>query len=152
MSMNRRRRRRSVPTLNTASLPDLIFTVLFFFMIVTHMRKVTPRVQYQVPAGTELQRLTKKSAVSYIFIGRPPGQNESRIQLNDKFASASQVADYVTSERSRMSDADREAMTVSLKADRNTPMGMLTDVKQALRRANALTINYSATNKNGKKE
>ena len=31
-------------------------------------------------------------------------------------------------------------------------MGMLTDVKQALRRANALTINYSATNKNGKKE
>lgn len=150
MNMSRRKRR-TVPSLNTASLPDLIFTVLFFFMIVTHMRKVTPKVEYQVPAGTELQRLTKKSSVSYIYIGRPAGSKECRIQLNDKFADANQVAGYVSDERSRMSEADRQAMTVSLKVDRQTPMGMVSDVKQALRRANALTINYSAVNKLEKK-
>ena len=62
---------RSVPTLNTSSLPDLIFTVLFFFMVVTHMRQVTLKVRFRVPQGTELTRLTKKSAVSYVYIGRP---------------------------------------------------------------------------------
>ena len=71
MSMMFRRRSREVPGLNTSSLPDLIFSVLFFFMIVTHMRHVTVKVKYQVPQGKELTRLTKKSAVSYIYIGRP---------------------------------------------------------------------------------
>lgn len=66
-----RRRTHSVPGLNTSSLPDLIFTVLFFFMIVTHMRKTVLKVHFQVPQGTELTRLTKKSAVSYIYIGKP---------------------------------------------------------------------------------
>ena len=66
-----KRTRREIPGLNTSSLPDLIFTVLFFFMIVTHMRKVTLKVKYQVPQGTELTRLTKKTAVSYIYIGKP---------------------------------------------------------------------------------
>jgi hypothetical protein len=71
MSMNFHRRSHEVPGLNTSSLPDLIFSVLFFFMIVTHMRHVTVKVKYQVPQGKELTRLTKKSAVSYIYIGRP---------------------------------------------------------------------------------
>lgn len=64
------RDRRQMPQLNTASLPDLIFTVLFFFMVVTHMRTVTLKVSFRVPQGTELTRLTKKTAVSYIYIGR----------------------------------------------------------------------------------
>ena len=63
--------RRQMPQLNTASLPDLIFTVLFFFMVVTHMRTVTLKVSFRVPQGTELTRLTKKTAVSYVYIGRP---------------------------------------------------------------------------------
>ncbi|MBO4827226.1 MAG: biopolymer transporter ExbD [Prevotella sp.] len=146
-----RRRRRTVPTLNTASLPDLIFTVLFFFMIVTHMRKVTPKVEYQVPAGTELQRLTKKSSVSYIYIGTRADNRQTAIQLNDKFADAGEVANYVSSERERMSEEDRQQMTVSLKVDRHTPMGVVNDVKQSLRKANALTVNYSAVNKSAKK-
>ena len=62
--------RRSVPQLNTASLPDLIFTVLFFFMVVTHMRQTTIKVEFRMPQGTQLTRLTKKSTVSYIYIGK----------------------------------------------------------------------------------
>jgi biopolymer transport protein ExbD len=139
-----RRREHTLPGLNTSSLPDLIFTVLFFFMIVTHMRKVTPKVQYREPAGTELQRLTKKSAISYIYIGRQKGDATTRIQLNDKFVSAADVADYVAAERNRMQPEDVQAMTVSMKIDKQTPMGVVTDVKQALRKANALKVNYSA--------
>lgn len=145
-----RRRSHEVPGLNTSSLPDLIFTVLFFFMIVTHMRKATLKVRYQIPQGTELTRLVRKSAVSYIYIGRPVGKDAagSRIQLNDKFASADEVEDYMTAERSRMSPEDLPRMTVSIKADEHTRMGMVTDVKQALRRAKVQRINYSARQKN----
>lgn len=144
-----KQKRRNVPGLNTASLPDLIFTVLFFFMIVTHMRKVAVKVKYQVPQGTELTRLTKKSTVSYIYIGKVQGtegkeQGQIVVQLNDKLTNPSEVEEYITAERNRMSAEDAQQMTVSIKADRNADMGVVTDVKQALRNANALRINYSA--------
>lgn len=141
-----RRASHQVPGLNTAALPDLIFTVLFFFMIVTHMRKVELKVKYQVPAGTELSRLTKKSTVTYIYIGRGVGGSDTkmRVQLNDKLSDVSDIVDYIVEERKRMSPEDVGKMTVSIKADRQADMGLITDVKQALRQANALRINYSA--------
>ena len=141
-----RHREHEIPGLNMSSMPDLIFTVLFFFMIVTHMRSTPVKVQYQMPQGTELTRLTKKSAVTYIYIGKPVGTNDSvvRIQLNDKFADAGNIPAYIVKERGRMSAEDAQAMTVSLKADRNTDMGTITDVKQALRQAKAYRINYSS--------
>lgn len=154
MSMMFRRKKREVPGLNTSSLPDLIFSVLFFFMIVTHMRQVTLKVKYQVPQGKELTRLTKKSAVSYIYIGKPVSATTGRqvgdstmIQLNDKYATAAEVTDYLQAEKKRMSPEDQQRMTVSIKADRNTKMGVITDVKQALRQAKALRVNYSAADK-----
>jgi len=153
--MNFRKKSHEVPGLNTSSLPDLIFSVLFFFMIVTHMRQVTLKVECRVPQGKNLTRLTKKSAVSYIYIGKPTKDlkgkygDGTQIQLNDKFATAPEVMDYVTAEKKRMSPEDQRLMTVSIKADRDTKMGVITDVKQALRQAKALRINYSAQ-ENGK--
>ena len=145
-----KRTRREIPGLNTSSLPDLIFTVLFFFMIVTHMRKVTLKVKYQVPQGTELTRLTKKTAVSYIYIGKPVTgtvQGNTVIQLNDKYATTTDIIDYIAAEKSRMSPEDQQQMTVSIKADRSTKMGIISEVKQALRKSKALKISYSATEK-----
>lgn len=147
------RRRRSMPVLNTSSLPDLIFTVLFFFMVATHMRKVTLKVDYTVPQGTQLTRLTKKSAVTYIYIGSPVGAKvaggapESRIQINDKYVSAADIAACMSAEKRRMSAEDRLRMTVSVKADGATPMSLINEVKMALRKANVRKINYSAEKK-----
>ena len=147
-----KRTRREIPGLNTSSLPDLIFTVLFFFMIVTHMRKVTLKVRYQVPQGTELTRLTKKTAVSYIYIGKPAvgsdiDKAKTAIQLNDKYATTADIIDYIAAEKSRMTPEDQQQMTVSIKADKNTKMGIISEVKQALRKSKALKISYSATEK-----
>lgn len=150
------RRRHEVPGLNTASLPDLIFSVLFFFMIVTHMQKVAVKVQFRTPQGTELTRLTKKTAITYIYMGKPAGDlqktlgTETRIQLNDKFGSVADVIDYVSAEKERMSPEDQEQMTVSIKADRATRMNVVNEVKLALRQAKAYRINYSATDKDRK--
>ncbi len=148
--------KRKVPALNMASMPDLIFTVLFFFMIVTHMRDVTPKVRYEVPKGTELTKTPSNEI--YIFIGTPvdgkgrPVPGEPRIQLNDRFVSISMLGHEIERERGKMSETDRQQMVVSLRADRHTEMGIINDVKQELRKVGALNINYSAEKKKVKGE
>ena len=158
MSRFKRQRQRTVPALNVASLPDLIFTVLFFFMIVTHMRDVDPKVQYTVPQGTELAKEVNKSGLVYIFIGKPVDAqgrviaDEPRIQMGDRYVTVDEIGAEIEKERNRMSEDDRQRLTVSIRADRDTEMGLINDVKQALRKAGALYINYSATKEEKKKE
>lgn len=144
-----RRRRREVPGLNTASLPDLIFTVLFFFMIVTHMKEVTLKVRYRVPQGSGLSRLARKSAVVYVYIGRPAGRDDgpTRIQVDDRYVTPEALTDYLVARKRSMPPEDAARLVVSIKADRHTKMGVINDVKQALRRAKILKISYSATEK-----
>ena len=146
------KKEREMPELNTSSLPDLIFSILFFFMIVVTMREVELKVKITIPAGTELEKLEKKSAVSYIYVGPPTQQYRSamgsatRIQLNDRFAEPAEVMDFIAEERTHM--MDQTAQVVSLKVDQNTQMGIVTDIKQVLRKSWALKINYSATKRN----
>ena len=141
-----------MPEMNTSSLPDLIFTILFFFMIVTTMREVTLKVKFVVPAGTELEKLEKKSAVSFIYVGPPTDQlraqfgSTTRIQLNDRYAEPQEVMDFIYQERQSMSD--QTAQVVTIKADQKTQMGYITDIKEVLRRSWALKVNYSATHRN----
>ena len=132
------------------SLPDLVFAFLFFIMMVTSMREVTLMVQFRAPQATELQKLEKKSLVTFIYVGKPTQEyqakmgSEARLQLNDKFAEVSEIQDYIAQEKSSMKEEDQPFMTVSIKADKETKMGLITDVKQALREAYALKISYSA--------
>lgn len=146
--------KKGMPELNTSSLPDLIFTMLFFFMIVTTMREVTLKVQFQTPTATELEKLEKKSLVTFIYIGKPTQElqakmgAETRIQLNDRFADVTEVQDYIYQERELMNESDQPFMQVSIKADKDTKMGIITDVKQALRQSYALNISYSANSRN----
>ena len=152
MNVSRRHFRRpdySVPELNMASLPDLIFTVLFFFMIVTHMRDVEMKVRYQMPAGTEVEKQMHKGSVVHIYIGRAMdgSSDDYQIQLNDRLATVDDIARFVESERRRMPSEDQERMIVSIKADRDVPMAIINDVKQALRQSYALNVSYAAMEK-----
>lgn len=141
---------REVPELNTMSLPDLIFAFLFFIMMVTSMREVTMMVQVSLPNATELTKMEKKSLATYIYMGQPlqiyqdKYGTEATIQLNDKFATPGEIFDYIAQEKSSMSEADAPYMTTILKIDKDTKMGLVTDVKQRLREADALKIFYSA--------
>ena len=117
----RRKERRGMPEMNTSSLPDLIFTILFFFMMVTTMREVTLKVKFTIPAGTELEKLEKKSVVSFIYVG-PPTDNlraqmgsSTRIQLNDRFAEAKEVMDFVAAERQGMTNQAEHTSPTSKK-------------------------------------
>jgi biopolymer transport protein ExbD len=136
--------------INTASLPDIVFMLLFFFMVTTVMRETNLKVAVIVPEATEIKKLEKKSLVSVIYIGKPTRNlqkifgTEPRIQLNDAFATPDDIRDFVTSEREQMDENDQKQMTVSLKIDEKTSMGIVSEVKQELRKASALKINYSS--------
>ncbi len=140
-----------MPGINTSSLPDIIFMLLFFFMVSTTMREVTVRVKQRMPEATEVQKLEKKSLVSFIYIGEPKNSKlygtKSRIQLNDVFANVDDIPEFIAKEREARDEADRKFITTSLKVDGATKMGIVTDVKQELRKSGAFKINYSTRKK-----
>ena len=145
-----RRRRHNVPSLNMASMPDLIFTVLFFFMIVTHMRSDEVKVRLQVPQGKDVQKLTNRQSVVNIYVGRQVDretrrQGEWLVQLNGELVNPSEIPARIEAIRAVMAPENAEKLTVNLRADRHTPMGLISDVKEALQQSYALRINYSAT-------
>ena len=148
----KRKEGREMVEMNTSSLPDLIFTILFFFMMVTTMREVTLKVKFVVPQGTELEKLEKKSVVSYIYVGPPTDQlraqmgSGTRIQLNDRYAEPREVMDFVQAERQGMQNQTEQI--ISIKADKGTQMGYITDIKEVLRKSWALKLNYSASRRN----
>jgi len=140
-----------LPAISTASMPDIIFMLLFFFMVTTTMREVTLKVRIKPPEATEIQKLEKKALVSFIYIG-PPMQSklygtESRIQLNDSFRTVGDIAEFIYAEREARVEADRPFLTASLKVDATVKMGVVTDVKQELRKVGAFKINYSTRKK-----
>ncbi len=155
MSKFKKKKGQGNPKINTASLPDIVFMLLFFFMVATTMRETEVQVRVTVPEATEVKKLEKKSLVSYIYIGRPVAHiarmygTEPLIQLNDKLVSEEgipyeSIQDFVLFEREKLPESEKNKMTMSLRIDQNIQMGKVDDVKQALRRAKALIVNYSA--------
>ena len=149
MAVMKKKGNKGLPPISTASLPDVIFMILFFFMVSTTMRDQELLVRYKLPEATEVQKLEKKSLVSYIHIGQPSLAMQAKFgtapQLNDSYKTTKDILDFVAAERDKLSEADRASMTICLKADQTTKMGIVTDVKQELRRANALKVSYAAS-------
>ena len=151
MAVMKKKGDREVPAMSTTSLPDVVYIILFFFMLSTSMRDQELLVSYKLPEATEVQKLEKKNLVSYIHIGKPVLHMQAKfgtapkIQLNDSYKTTKDILDFAASERDKLSEADRASMTICLKADGGTKMGIIADVKQELRRANALKISYASS-------
>ncbi len=148
MSMFKKGGKKEVPGVGVSS--DIVFMLLFFFMVTTQMRDTEDKVMVKVPSASEAVKLERKDLSSYINVGTPIRSlqaqygTETRIQLNDSFKTTKDIRDFVAAERESMSEGDRAFMTVCIKADENTRMGIVTDIKQELRRCSALKIMYSA--------
>ena len=142
--------KKAMPALTTSSLSDIVFMLLFFFMVPTSMRETENKVLVKLPEATEIEKLDRKDLTSYINIGPPVKHlqaqygTDARIQLNDSFKTTDEIRDFIAAERDALSEADRQFMTVAIKADENVRMGIITDVKQELRRCSALKIMYAA--------
>ncbi|WP_081210441.1 ExbD/TolR family protein [Salegentibacter sediminis] len=149
MSKFKKKTNEGQPAISTASLPDIVFMLLFFFMVVTVMRQNTLMVKNKLPYANQVEKLDKKDLVMYIYAGKPSPRyqqrfgTEARIQLNDKFASVSEVQQFIYSERETKREELIPYLTTALKVDEETNMGLVSDIKQELRKAEALKINYT---------
>ncbi|MGB0523501.1 MAG: ExbD/TolR family protein [Flammeovirgaceae bacterium] len=132
----------------TSALPDIIFMLLFFFMVTTVLREVTLLVKNALPTASQIQKLEKKSLVSYIYVGEPKETerygSSPRIQLNDVLVTTDDIPQFIFEEKGKLSEGERDKLTISLKIDREAKMGIVSDVRQQLREANALKVNYAS--------
>lgn len=149
MSKFKKKKEGDLPAVNTASLPDIVFMLLFFFMTVTVMKDSTLMVKNELPFADQVQKLDKKDRIIYIYAGKPSQRYQetfgtaAKIQLNDKFADVSDVASYILAERASKRQELQNVLTTALKVDGETNMGLISDIKQELRKVNALKINYT---------
>ncbi len=130
----------------TAALPDIIFMLLFFFMVTTVMRENTINVKQKMPDGTELRKLQRKSLVSYLYLGEPKNTvlygDEPKIQTNDVFIEVKDITLWVSKEKDKLSENERDQITIAFKADEEVKMGLISDVELKLRKANALKVMF----------
>jgi len=137
-------------SISTASLPDIVFMLLFFFMVATVLRTEDEKVQVTKPEASELYKVEKKHLIRYVNIGTPMDTRygtEPVIQLNDQFSQPEEIQEWIVKERETLAESEQSKMWVSLKVDKETKMGIVTDVKQELRKATALKVLYSATSR-----
>ncbi len=139
---------RKLPAINTSALTDIVFMLLFFFMVATKMRDREMKIRTQLPQATEVEKLEKKSRLNYIFVGPPLDKafgTTPRVQLDDAFATVDDIQQYITLQNSKKDEREIPYMTTSLKADKTVKMGIVTDIKQELRKVNALKLSYTAS-------
>ena len=138
-----------LPAVSTASLPDIVFMLLFFFMTVTTMKDSSLMVANTLPNASEIKKLEKKDRVIYIYVGTPTQEyqkvfgTEPKIQLNNKFANVDEVGSFILAERAKKPQELQNVLTTALKVDKEANMGLITDIKQQLREVNALKVNYT---------
>jgi len=149
MSKFNAKKEKELPAVSTASLPDIVFMLLFFFMTVTVMKSDDLKVENTLPNATEIKKLEKKDRIIYIHIGKPRKGMEalygtaSRVQIDDAFINIDEVGSAVLAKMGEMPEQIQKYATIALKVDKRANMGMVADVKQELRKVNALKINYT---------
>ena len=131
----------------TSALPDIIFMLLFFFMVTTVMRESEVKVEQQLPRAEQIKKLEKKNLVSHIYIGKPREVSrfgaEPRIQVNDAFITTGEIVQFIEEERSKLDENEKNQLTMSLKVDSEAKMGLITDVQEEFKEANALKVMYA---------
>ena len=153
MSKFKKKRGKASPAISTASLPDIIFMLLFFFMVVTVLRDSELKLTVVTPQATELTKLTEKSLVNYLYIGKPKEKYQieygtaPRLQLGDKFATVNDIPVFLEQHKVNVPENKRNRITSSLKVDGDVTMGIVQDVKTKLRKSGQLIVNYSAKQK-----
>lgn len=134
----------SIPT---SSMPDVVFMLLFFFMVTTEMRESTIEVQQRIPEATQMRKLARKTLVTNLHIGEPRKTEqfgkEPKIQANDAFIELRDIILWVNKEKDKLPEAEREQLTIALKVDSEAKRGIIADVETELREANARKILYT---------
>jgi biopolymer transport protein ExbD len=140
----------------TSSMPDVVFMLLFFFMVTTEMRKSSIEVKQVIPKASQLRKLERKTLVANLYIGQPTKPEygtEEKIQANDAFIGTGDIIRWVNQEKSGLVESERDQLTISIKGDKDAKRGIIADVETELRKGNARKVLYTATdNSNARKK
>jgi len=142
------KKKKETPAVSTASLPDIVFMLLFFFMVTTTMRETDLKIENPVlPSATEVKKLEHKSLVTTIYVGKAKdekyGGKFNSIQLNDKIGTPDDIPAFIAAAQEEVAEEEIPFMTTSIKADRQSNVGTLTDIRLKLRDVNALKLSLS---------
>ena len=154
MSKFKKKKSGGTPGISTASLPDIVFMLLFFFMTATTMKDSDLKIENKLPKANQTAKLHKKQYVMYIYAGKPSERYRNtlgasdRVQMADKIAPVSEVRNFVINERASRNSEDEKYLTASLKIDKNVKMGLVQDIKQELRKVDQLKVNYTTSQGN----
>lgn len=146
-----KKKNKTSESIPTSALPDIIFMLLFFFMVTTVLRESDILVEQKLPQATQLQKLEKKTLISYLYVGKPKNTamygTEPRVQANDVLIGTKDIILWVNQEKDKLSEAERDQITISMKADRDVKMGPISDIQFELREADARKLMYASTGK-----
>ncbi|HNP06607.1 MAG TPA: biopolymer transporter ExbD [Cyclobacteriaceae bacterium] len=135
----------------TSSMPDVVFMLLFFFMVTTELRKTAVDVMQRIPQATQLRKLQRKSLVTNLYIGEPKKSDqfgsEPKIQADDAFIEPGDIILWVNRKKDELPENEREQLTIAMKVDSEAKRGIIADVETELRKANARKILYSTLQK-----
>jgi biopolymer transport protein ExbD len=151
MSKFKKKKSGGTPGISTASLPDIVFMLLFFFMTATTMKDSDLMIENILPKANQTAKLHKKQYIMYIYAGKASERYSStlgssdRIQMGDKIAQVSEIRNFIITERATRNSEDEKYLTASLKIDKNVKMGLVQDIKQELRKVEQLKVNYTTT-------
>jgi len=135
----------------TSSMPDVVFMLLFFFMVTTELRETAIDVQQRIPEATQMRKLLRKSLVTNLYIGEPRKiaqfGKEPKIQADDVFIEPKDIILWVSRQKDLLAENERDQLTVSLKVDSEAKRGIIADVEVELRKANARKLLYTTLEK-----
>ena len=135
----------------TSSMPDVVFMLLFFFMVTTELRETAIDVQQRIPEATQLRKLQRKSLVTNLYIGEPKKTEqfgkEAKIQADDVFIEPKDIVLWVNRQKDLLPENERDQLTVAMKVDSEAKRGIIADVESELRKANARKILYTTMQK-----
>lgn len=117
----------------TASMPDIIFMLLVFFMVTTVLREYEG-LPITLPSATRIEKLESKRNTAHLFVNK-----SGLVSIDDKRIPMPAVRNVMYAKL-----AENPKMTTSLKGDKDTPMKIITELHQELRHANALKVSYAA--------
>ena len=133
--------------ISTASLPDIVFMMLFFFMVTATIKSEKEIVKTEEPRAREITAADKKILVKELIIGKPLSANdgsEYRIVADDRYLSLGQIKQWVNAKRDELPEYYKDQLIVMLKADKSVKMGFIGDVQQELRESQARKVLYRA--------
>jgi len=146
-----KKQKKELPPISTASLPDIVFMLLFFFMVSTTMRETELMIKPpKLPQAHEVKKFEHKNLVSTVYIGKSldPNKKGDVIQLNDKIARVSDIQGFIFNNREKLQEEEIPFMTTLFKADVDAKVGTIADIKRSLRDIDALKISYAAVGRN----